>query len=170
MLALAGCSHQNSSRPGPETSANAPGSSAAACGPPPLTAARSEALSAALASGVTETIRAAVVVPTGQPLDVSVAGQLRAAGTVTLDPGTFRRLDAANATVNSRLAHPLGGQPADWMFTLTWHDGTWKISDTQPVFPDPGEWKPSVERVMTAVAPARSFRVGCEWRRGVHSL
>lgn len=136
-LTLTGCSRGDSSRPGPATSSSAVGPSVAPSSAPPLTAAQGEALSAALAAGTTEAMRAAVVVPTDQPLDASVAGQLGAAGPVALDLGTFRRLDAANATVNGRLTHPPAGLPAEWTFVLTWQDGTWKIVDTQPAAPTP---------------------------------
>lgn len=100
--------------------------------PPPLTAGQSTDLSRDLAAGTQEGIRAAVVVPPGQQLDLRAVKQLQAAGPITFDEATFHRLDAAEATVTGRFTHPPAGQPEAWLFTLTYIDETWKIVDMEP--------------------------------------
>jgi hypothetical protein len=99
---------------------------------PPLTTARASELAANLGKGTDDGLRAAIVLPSGQPLDPAVAQQFAALGPITFDLSTFQRLDATSATVVGQVAHPPAGVPGTWTFTLVYVDSTWKLLDARP--------------------------------------
>jgi hypothetical protein len=99
---------------------------------PPLTGPRAVAMSDQLAAGTDAGLRSAIAVPSGQPLDPAAARHLAAIGPITLDPATFRYLDARNAAVAGPVAHPPTGMSPTWTFTLTYVASQWKLVDGKP--------------------------------------
>jgi hypothetical protein len=108
------------------------GKSSPAPSAPTLTSQRATSFATALSSGIEQDVRGVVLVPAGQPFDPNAVAQLKAAGPVTFDLSTFGPVDATHATVSGRFAHPPAGQPATWTFDLTWLNGQWMITDTEP--------------------------------------
>src|SRR5262245_35300609 len=90
-MVTVGCTR---SRP-PATSPPQPTVVASSTAPvaPPLTTARASELAASLGKGTDDGLRAAIVLPSGQPLDPAAAQQFAALGPITFDLSTFQRLD-----------------------------------------------------------------------------
>jgi len=125
------CTSHHASAAGPTSAATGPGPAAGST-PAPLNSSQASVLAKNLAAGTDTGLRAAIVLPSGQPLDTAAAAQLQAAGPITFAPGTFHRLGARDATVAGTMAHPPAGQPARWTFTLAYVGGQWKVLDAEP--------------------------------------
>jgi hypothetical protein len=120
LLAATACTGgRNRSGPSPAPSA------------PVLTSQRVAAFTTALSSGVDQDVCGVVLVPVGRSLDPGAAAQLKAAGPVMFDVGSFRPVDASHAIVSGRFSHPPAGQSATWVFDLAWVNDRWMITDTE---------------------------------------
>jgi hypothetical protein len=100
----------------------------------PLSSPRAAELSDLLTGGSETDLRKALVLPSGQPLDPDLAGQLQSLGSISFDLATFTYLDGRSAEVEGTVARP---QPTDesssrWIFTLLYVDSQWLLVNGSP--------------------------------------
>lgn len=97
----------------------------------PLSSPRAAELSALLTGGREADLRKALVLPSGQPLDPHLAGQLKSLGPISFDLTTFTYLDGRSAEVEGTVARALPAEDSStrWIFTLLYADSQWLLVD-----------------------------------------
>jgi len=96
----------------------------------PLSSPRAAELSALLTGGREAELRKAIVLPSGQPLDPHLAGQLKSLAPISFDLTTFTYLDGQSAEVEGTVA--ANSSSTRWIFTLLYVDSRWLLVDGRP--------------------------------------
>jgi hypothetical protein len=98
----------------------------------PLSSPRAAELSDLLTGGSEPDLRKALVLPSGQPLDPGLAGQLQSLGSISFDLTTFTYLDGRSAEVEGTVELPTDKSSSRWIFTLLYVDSQWLLVDGSP--------------------------------------